>query len=265
VVKSKQSLQSSTPPDNAKLCSYFGAGSCIVGTLSFGGDAHIEGAIFGNVGARGKVTIAKCGRVTSEIKANSVLISGEVKGDVFASERIKICGTATVFGDLTSRILIVEQGARFEGHLSTICNDEASHNCRNESEPVQVGLSIKAGEKDLSAIVPGFRERERNDTKETVRRLGIRELVDRLATVQCNDCLRPIRWWNRRVWIADYQYWAHAQCWQGQLFFRGLIAHQIRCSQLSAGENSESYRNQTSEPHAQEVPAVAPPSPQRIS
>jgi hypothetical protein len=66
--------------------------------------------------------------------------------------------------------------------------------------------------------------------------LGTHELVARVITVRCNECLRPIRWWNRRVWLVANERCAHLHCFNGQLFLRALVADEIRRSQVIAGD-----------------------------
>jgi len=68
--------------------------------------------------------------------------------------------------------------------------------------------------------------------------LGTRDLFARVITVRCDECLRPIRWWNRRVWLGDHERCAHLQCFNGQLFLRALVADEIRRSQLIAADFS---------------------------
>jgi cytoskeletal protein CcmA (bactofilin family) len=45
-----------------------------------------------------------------------VFISGEVVGNVLATERVEIRGRARVFGDVEAPIVVVEEGVVFEGH-----------------------------------------------------------------------------------------------------------------------------------------------------
>lgn len=60
-------------------------------------------------------------------------------------------------------------------------------------------------------------------------------VLARLSTVRCYECLRPIRWWNRRVWLDDERC-SHLQCSEGRLFLRALVAGQIQRSQLISNE-----------------------------
>lgn len=86
----------------------------ITGDIIGEGDVSIEGPLDGNVTAR-CVTVGPVGHVTGSIKAEQVVISGTVEGDVKAGEisftaSSKFQGTVTVH-----EFLEVERGARFEG------------------------------------------------------------------------------------------------------------------------------------------------------
>ena len=86
----------------------------ITGDIMGEGDVSIEGPLDGNVTAR-CVTVGPEGHVTGSIKAEQVMVSGTVAGDVKAGEvsfaaNSKFKGTVTV-----SEFLEVERGARFEG------------------------------------------------------------------------------------------------------------------------------------------------------
>ncbi len=86
----------------------------ITGDIRGEGDVSIEGPLDGNVTAR-CVTVGPEGYVSGSIKAERVMISGTVEGDVKAGEvsftaSSKFKGTVTVH-----EFLEVERGARFEG------------------------------------------------------------------------------------------------------------------------------------------------------
>jgi hypothetical protein len=66
-------------------------------------------------------------------------------------------------------------------------------------------------------------------------RLSTCHVFARLRTVRCDECLRPIRCWNRRVWLGD-ECCSHLQCFEGQLFLRALVAGEIRRWQLIASD-----------------------------
>ena len=56
------------------------------------------------------------GVVSATVRAGIVLINGEVIGNVFATERVELRGTARVYGDVEAPVIVVEEGVLFEGH-----------------------------------------------------------------------------------------------------------------------------------------------------
>src|SRR5262245_428211 len=67
-----------------------------------------------------------------------------------------------------------------------------------------------------------------------------RVMLARTRAIFCNECLRPIRWWNRRVALDGSKRWLHQDCWNGQLFFKALVANEIRCAKLASGKIPDS-------------------------
>jgi hypothetical protein len=61
--------------------------------------------------------------------------------------------------------------------------------------------------------------------------LGAHGLFARFRAASCDECSHPIRWWNRRVWVASREQCAHLQCWNGRLFLKRyvqLMSEEIR-------------------------------------
>jgi cytoskeletal protein CcmA (bactofilin family) len=56
--------------------------------------------------------------VTAQIKAAAIIVAGKVSGDITATSRIEIRPSAKVVGNLTAPVLVVHEGATFEGHCS---------------------------------------------------------------------------------------------------------------------------------------------------
>ena len=164
-------LLGSNPCGSARSCTYLESGSRTLGEHSFAGDAHIEGVVIGDISAAGNVTIGEGGRVTSQIRASSIVVAGKVTGDIVGSERIEICRTATVFGNVTSPILLIKAGAGLEGHLSTM-SERSLYTERNESELVQMGFPFfKARGQRVTGVQTGFCGCRPSDVSRTPRHL----------------------------------------------------------------------------------------------
>jgi hypothetical protein len=85
-------------------------------------------------------------------------------------------------------------------------------------------------------------------------RLSAQNTFARVKTVPCYECLRAIRWWNRRIWLVGNKRWVHLHCWKGQLFLKALVAEHIRYVQALAEDNSTLSRDHSPENELQELP-----------
>ncbi|WP_022962960.1 bactofilin family protein [Halopseudomonas pelagia] len=88
------------------------------GDLFFSGALQVDGRVIGNVEATGGlVRISEHGFVEGIIRAPSVLINGEVTGDVHASEHLELDAKARISGDLYYRFMEMVMGAQISGNL----------------------------------------------------------------------------------------------------------------------------------------------------
>jgi cytoskeletal protein CcmA (bactofilin family) len=105
-------------PVSSEARAYLDRGSKISGKLSFDSAAKIDGEVDGEIVAKEALTIGDSAVVTAQIRAASVTIAGKVSGDITATQRIEIKPSAKVNGNITAPVLVVHEGALFEGHCS---------------------------------------------------------------------------------------------------------------------------------------------------
>ncbi len=110
--------QPAATPAAAEGRAYLDRGSKISGKLFFEGPVRIDGQVDGEISANDSVTVGESAVVTAQVKAASVVIAGKISGDIIAAKRIEIRPTAKVFGNLTTPVLVVHDGALFEGHCT---------------------------------------------------------------------------------------------------------------------------------------------------
>src|ERR1700739_3818143 len=77
-------------------------GSRASGTINLEGSALIDGYFDGEITANDSVIIGESAIVTGDVKAASIIVEGKVKSDITGSERIEICPSAKVLGNLTA-------------------------------------------------------------------------------------------------------------------------------------------------------------------
>jgi cytoskeletal protein CcmA (bactofilin family) len=113
---SSVALSSSSPATEGRA--YLDRGSRISGKLHFETAARIDGQVEGEINAKDSLTIGDTAIVTAQINAASVVVSGKVSGDITATQRIEIRPSARVTGNLASPLLVIHEGAHFEGHCA---------------------------------------------------------------------------------------------------------------------------------------------------
>ena len=85
------------------------------GNLSFSGIARIAGTVNGTIFSNDTLIVSEDAVVNADIRANIILISGMVKGNVKATGRVEITRPARFEGNITTPSLIVEEGVIFHG------------------------------------------------------------------------------------------------------------------------------------------------------
>jgi len=96
---------------------YLGAGTAINGELRCGESLRIDGKIKGEVHCEQLLTVGEKGSLEASIDGETVVIAGEVRGDIKASRKITLEATARVTGDLTTPGIVIQEGARLEGRI----------------------------------------------------------------------------------------------------------------------------------------------------
>jgi cytoskeletal protein CcmA (bactofilin family) len=90
----------------------------IKGELSGSEDLTIEGHCEGRIELRDNVlTIGPNGKIRAEVFAKSVIVLGEVTGNVTASEKVDIRDNGSVDGDIASPRVAIAEGAHFRGSV----------------------------------------------------------------------------------------------------------------------------------------------------
>lgn len=90
----------------------------VKGEISGGEDLVIDGLVEGSVQLEGKkLTIGATAKITADVVAGEVVVSGNLKGNVRAKKRIEIKRDGSLSGDLTTAQIVIEEGAYFKGSV----------------------------------------------------------------------------------------------------------------------------------------------------
>ena len=87
----------------------------VEGKVTSSGSVRIDGTIQGDIDSQGNVTIGELGEVTGKVNGQSITIGGKVQGSINSKEKLILESKADLKGDVYTKILVVEAGARFDG------------------------------------------------------------------------------------------------------------------------------------------------------
>ena len=90
----------------------------IKGELSGSEDLTIEGQVEGKIELKDNVlTIGTNGKIKAQVFAKTVIVLGEVIGNITSSEKVDIRDHGSVDGDITSPKVAIAEGAHFRGAI----------------------------------------------------------------------------------------------------------------------------------------------------
>lgn len=105
-------------PIRSRNVSVIGPTLTFRGELSADEDLVIEGMIEGTIAHHDKnITIGKQGRVIADIHANSVIVEGELRGDIHSDGLVSLATGASVTGNIYCARIVMQDGAWFNGKL----------------------------------------------------------------------------------------------------------------------------------------------------
>lgn len=100
------------------LNTIIGKDSIIDGTIEIQGGLRVDGIVRGRISATESLTVGDSGRIEADSTVRIAVIGGKVVGNIIAQDRIELQSKAVVEGDITTKNLIVEEGAVFHGRCN---------------------------------------------------------------------------------------------------------------------------------------------------
>ena len=94
--------------------SSIGPNTHIKGDIQGDGGLRVDGVVEGTIEVTGNLVITESAKIRAEVKANNISVAGALQGNVTAV-RVEILDTGRVWGDLTVKSLLVNEGAYFRG------------------------------------------------------------------------------------------------------------------------------------------------------
>ena len=104
---------------------FLGGGSSLEGALNFKGQARLDGHFKGSIKGSGELLVGPTAVVEADIQCTSVIISGQVIGDITASDRLELRAPGQLKGDISAPLVVMDEGVLYEGHCSMAADQDA--------------------------------------------------------------------------------------------------------------------------------------------
>ncbi len=115
------------PADGSTKESVIAAGLTIEGKIEGAGHVRIAGNFKGDVHVQGNLTIESGAHLTGGVKADTVVVGGELSGNIDAASRVELLQTGVLNGDLKAGSLIVAAGSRMRGRAEFGWDEKPKH------------------------------------------------------------------------------------------------------------------------------------------
>lgn len=144
-----------------KITTLLGQGSEFVGDITAQGSIRVDAKVTGNINATGTLIVGAVGSIEGNIEADAVLIGGEVLGNIVATEKAELTATAKVLGDITTKVIVIDEKAVFQGKCDM-----------NQEIPERRGKAsakaVRAGKKSAkAALAEALKEVEAANNEES--------------------------------------------------------------------------------------------------
>lgn len=104
------------PNPSAEVNALLGQGSEFEGKLTFEGTVRIDGKFNGEIFSDDTLIIGDGARVKAEIEVATVIVYGDVLGNIKAKTCVELHAPCKLKGNITSPQLVVDQGVLFDGN-----------------------------------------------------------------------------------------------------------------------------------------------------
>ena len=97
---------------------WIGRGIEVKGDISFADKLQVDGKSTGKITSEsGTLIIGESGQLEAQVDVGVCVVHGEVRGNIIARSKLEIRRTGRVHGDVLTPVLLVEEGAAFNGAI----------------------------------------------------------------------------------------------------------------------------------------------------
>ncbi|HET9596968.1 MAG TPA: polymer-forming cytoskeletal protein, partial [Anaeromyxobacteraceae bacterium] len=136
----------SSPAVSSDLNALLGRGSEFEGKLTFEGTVRIDGKFTGSIVTGDVLVVGEGAKISAEITCGTIIVHGEVTGNIRAKNAVELHHPAKVRGNIESPSLMVEKGVVFEGQskMENLSFDaKGAPKASKPPEPTPIAAAVK--------------------------------------------------------------------------------------------------------------------------
>ncbi len=119
-----------------------GRGIHINGDITFNNQINVEGKVTGKLlSESGTLTIGETGQLEAHVQVGVCVIHGTLVGDLIAKSRVEIRRTGRLQGNVIAPVLLVEEGAIFNGTIRMDQQADTRRLTENKSDVVETSTA----------------------------------------------------------------------------------------------------------------------------
>jgi len=104
-----------SPRMQGGIGAFLDEGTEIEGRYICAGTVMLNGKLRGEIHAKDLLVIGANGSVHAAVFAGSLVVHGEIVGNIAATQRVELKGGARVTGDIQAPVIVMEEGVFLEG------------------------------------------------------------------------------------------------------------------------------------------------------
>ncbi|MDE2142248.1 MAG: polymer-forming cytoskeletal protein [Elusimicrobia bacterium] len=104
------------------------------GALAVKGSLRVEGVFEGDISDAVDVEVGAHGRILGNVAAETLVVAGEVVGNVVAARSVELFSSARMSGDIRTQKLRIDEGAVFDGACAMSEGSEKPRRRRGKAE-----------------------------------------------------------------------------------------------------------------------------------
>jgi len=100
---------------SGELEAFLGKNTSFEGKMGFEGMARLDGKFDGEIFSGDILIIGETAVINAEINVHTLVVDGKVSGNVSATSKIEIHSSGTLYGNIATPTLVIEEGGLFDG------------------------------------------------------------------------------------------------------------------------------------------------------